>query len=131
MTMPTTSTRTTPAVVATGGALALLASALISPAGVESGPILCPFRLLTGIPCPACGLTRSWVHLAHGDLATSLSSHPVGPALMALTMLAAVAASAYAVTGRWLVRPRLLLGALVVLGIATGVFGVWRWIGLA
>lgn len=57
---------------------ALLAAALIPLPVVEHGPILCPFRLLTGIPCPSCGLTRSWVALMHGDLGQSLAFHPLG-----------------------------------------------------
>lgn len=112
------------------GAAALLAAALIPAGGVDSGPVLCPFRLLTGIPCPACGLTRSWVHLAHGDVASSLANHPIGPALMLLTLVATVVAGIHLVTRRWLVRPRHLTQALLVLAVATGVFGVWRWIDL-
>lgn len=67
--------------------LAGLAVAVAVPsADVESGPVLCPFRLLTGLPCPACGLTRSWVYLAHGQVGESFAAHPLGPA----TVLAAV-----------------------------------------
>jgi hypothetical protein len=47
----------------------------------------CAFRGLTGIPCPACGSTRSLVHLAHGDI---LSAALMNPCLV-LLMLAAFA----------------------------------------
>jgi hypothetical protein len=41
-------------------------------------PGLCAFYELTGIPCPGCGLTRSWVSALHGDLGASLTHHPLG-----------------------------------------------------
>lgn len=43
------------------------AGALLSPHAVESGPILCPFRALTGLPCPLCGSVRAFTLLMHGD----------------------------------------------------------------
>jgi hypothetical protein len=52
-------------------------------------PGLCIFRGLLGIDCPGCGLTRSWVALAHGDLGASLSYHLLGPALFAFVLLQA------------------------------------------
>jgi hypothetical protein len=48
---------------------------------------MCPFRLATGLPCPGCGLTRSWVFIAHGDFGAALRANPFGY----LTMAAAVA----------------------------------------
>jgi len=45
------------------------------------------FRNVTGRPCPGCGLTRSWVALARGDIAASFRFHRLGW----LTMLYAVA----------------------------------------
>lgn len=41
-------------------------------------PELCQSRALFGWECPGCGLTRSFVYLAHGDLAASLGVHRVG-----------------------------------------------------
>ena len=41
-------------------------------------PPLCGSRALFGIECPGCGLTRSWVALAHGDLQRSLAFHRLG-----------------------------------------------------
>ena len=41
-------------------------------------PGFCTFRSLTGIPCPGCGLFRSMVTAAHGDVAKSLEYHRLG-----------------------------------------------------
>ena len=66
-------------------AMAALLVAAIMPRGwVEAGPSLCPFRLASGLPCPGCGLTRSVVALAHGDLSASLYYHPLGPVFVAV-----------------------------------------------
>ncbi|MFN8522077.1 MAG: DUF2752 domain-containing protein [Chloroflexota bacterium] len=56
---------------------------------LESAPVLCPFRVLTGLPCPGCGMTRSVVAALHGDLSTSLFYHPLGPVMLALALLLA------------------------------------------
>ncbi len=67
---------------------AVLTAALLRPVAAGSGgrlsvagvalPGVCAFREATGIPCPGCGLTRSWVAALHGDLAGSLRFHPLG-----------------------------------------------------
>jgi hypothetical protein len=49
-------------------------------------PELCGSRVLFRIECPGCGLTRSFIALAHGDLAASLAYHRVGW-LLALAVL--------------------------------------------
>lgn len=54
-------------------------------AGVPSPPV-CLFNGLTGIPCPGCGLTRSWVSAVHGDLAGSLAHHPLGWLILAYAL---------------------------------------------
>jgi len=45
----------------------------------------CGFYSLTGVPCPACGLTTSFVHLAHGDWVSAALANPVGVPLCLLT----------------------------------------------
>jgi hypothetical protein len=45
---------------------------------------LCPFRALTGIPCPVCGSTTAAVHLGHLDIAGAMRANP-------FTLLAAAA----------------------------------------
>lgn len=54
---------------------ALLAPTLLRPDG--HGPVLCPFRRITGVWCPGCGMTRAFGWLAHGDLHQSLRYHPL------------------------------------------------------
>ncbi len=83
------------ALVATIAVGALGAAALISPETVDDGPVLCPFRLVTGLPCPGCGLTRSWVHLLHGQVGDATAANPFGivALLVAVGFVAAVASS--------------------------------------
>jgi hypothetical protein len=87
---PARRTPVTTSLVAAGAAAALGAAFWISPDHVEDGPVICPFRRLTGLPCPGCGLTRSWVYLAHGWWRESLAAHPFG-------IVAVVAAAALVV----------------------------------
>jgi len=41
-------------------------------------PDTCAFKNLTGIPCPGCGLTRSIVAAAHGEIRESILHHRLG-----------------------------------------------------
>jgi hypothetical protein len=54
-----------PALIA-AGCLPFAAAALIEREGVE---LVCPFRELSGLPCPLCGATRAFALAGRGDLA--------------------------------------------------------------
>ena len=41
-------------------------------------PVLCPLRVLTGLPCPGCGTTRAVFELGSGRPITSLLLNPLG-----------------------------------------------------
>lgn len=43
-----------------------------------NGPVGCVLRATTGIPCPACGMTRAVVATLHGDLSASIGYSPFG-----------------------------------------------------
>ncbi|MFL5241991.1 MAG: DUF2752 domain-containing protein [Gemmataceae bacterium] len=49
----------------------------------------CTFKVVTGYPCPSCGLTTSFALLMKGDIANSLRANAVGT-LLALFWLALI-----------------------------------------
>ncbi len=98
-------------------------------------PPTCWVRTVLHVPCPGCGLTRSFVYLAEGDWRRSLQEHPLGwlLALAALAQipyrLAALARPDWPVfRSRW---PKLFGYSLLVLLIATGLarLGWLAWSG--
>lgn len=78
----------TPLIVGAGG---LIVACALSPSSIGDGPVVCPFRTLTGLPCPGCGLTRSWVYLAHGWWGHALAANPFG-IVLAVAVIALVCA---------------------------------------
>jgi hypothetical protein len=46
--------------------------------GFSTGPSLCLFRNITGLPCPFCGSTRSVGHILQGEFSAALFSNPLG-----------------------------------------------------
>jgi hypothetical protein len=87
--------RETSVIAAVTGAGALVTAASLDPSTVDDGPVLCPFRVLTGLPCPGCGLTRSWVHLAHGQWDAAWFANPFGiVSMLAVTVFVVAVAVA-------------------------------------
>ncbi|MCR4924353.1 MAG: DUF2752 domain-containing protein [Lachnospiraceae bacterium] len=39
----------------------------------------CPFKLLFGIPCPCCGMTRAFISVSKGDIREAFFFHPLWP----------------------------------------------------
>jgi hypothetical protein len=104
---------------------AVAAAALVAVASIAgamtAAPTLCPVALLTGTPCPGCGMTRAVVALARGDLRASWAAHPLA-ALVVVEGAVVAASGALQRLGR-IVRPParhvtwaagLTAGALVV-----------------
>ena len=81
-----TDTRPTWAIAAVPAAVAVYAF----PRALTHGPVLCPFRRITGHPCPTCGMTRSAVAFLHGDLSASFHAHPFGPLVFLIAIAWAV-----------------------------------------
>jgi hypothetical protein len=47
----------------------------------------CNFYVVTGLPCPSCGMTTSFALLLHGDLRNSLRANAVGTLLAGFGLL--------------------------------------------
>ncbi|KAF0969021.1 MULTISPECIES: DUF2752 domain-containing protein [Mycobacteriales] len=115
-------------VVGLAGTAAVAAACVLTPAGIAAGPGICPFAMTTGLPCPGCGLTRSWVALMHGDVAESFRFNVFGPILLVLTAVTVVFAAVTLVR-----RRRMPLDGWrdIVLGRAGAVLlGAWLSYGL-
>src|SRR5437588_3628142 len=50
---------------------------------------MCQFKTVTHLPCPGCGLTRSFIGMAHLDAARAARFHPLGLVLFPLTLFVA------------------------------------------
>ena len=46
----------------------------------------CTFLVVTGLPCPSCGLTTSFSLMVHGDPFPSFRANPAGPILLLFTL---------------------------------------------
>jgi len=96
---------------------------------------ICPFHLLTGLPCPGCGLGRAFCALTWGDPLAALRYHLLGPLIYLGFVLALLRSLGEIVAGRPLLLPPglrrwanplalvLLVGVVVVWGIRLA--GVW------
>jgi hypothetical protein len=83
-----------------------------------NGPVLCPFRLATGLPCPFCGMTRSLVALGQGRLDASFDLAPLGPFVSLVAVAAGTAALTALARGRPMRWPQwsLAVGAVLLAG---------------
>jgi hypothetical protein len=83
----------------------------------EPLPELCYLRRFTGMECPGCGMTRSFISLGHGDVVSAWRFNPAGVLLFGLF----VAQIPYRSLQLWRIRrgepewcPRVLFAALTV-----------------
>lgn len=68
-------------------AAGLLALSLTPVSLIERLPVTCPSRLLLGIECYGCGMTRALAHLLHGNPMLSARFHPHATAWLALLLV--------------------------------------------
>jgi hypothetical protein len=92
--------------------LMLLAAVLLPLVPGHAG-VICPLRLMFGIPCPLCGMTTSVVATSRGRFTEAVAANPAG----VLAVIAAVAIL--------LLRPRRLRVPLLVA--AVSVAAMWAY----
>ena len=56
----------------------------------KNGPILCTFRLITGLPCPFCGTTRGLALVSQGRIIDSVHLNPLAVLVTALFLIWAI-----------------------------------------
>jgi hypothetical protein len=83
--------------------------------------------MLTGFPCPGCGITKSLVYFYEGDIYKSLSYHILGPFVIAFCVLTIALLSAELITRKeyfnsWLYSKKLAYA----LGIFLAVYHIIR-----
>jgi Protein of unknown function (DUF2752) len=105
----------------------LLPLLFVHDAHFEHGQSLCPFKALTGFPCPGCGITKSLVFLYKGDLARSVHYHVLGIPLALFCVAVIIVALVELSNGRRYFRSLLYSKRLAWgLGIGLGVYHMFR-----
>ena len=100
-----------------GWLLAPVLALLVATEASRLGLVLCPFRLITHLPCPGCGMTRALLALFHGDLHSALTIHPLSPFAAAL------------LSGWWVNNLLLALGRPKAVNVPDAVTRLW-WVAL-
>jgi hypothetical protein len=65
---------------------------------LETAQSFCPLKMLTGFPCPGCGITKSLVYCYEGDLQKSLQYHILGPFVILFCLATIVVLSTELIT---------------------------------
>ena len=89
---------------------------------LETDQSFCPFKMLTGFPCPGCGITKSLVYFYQGDLYKSISYHILGPFVIAFCIVTVLVLTLELITKkeyftRLLYNRRLAYGLAIFLGV--------------
>ena len=89
---------------------------------LETDQSFCPFKMLTGFPCPGCGITKSLVYFYSGDIYKSLQYHILGPFVIAFCILTIVLLTTELITGReyfsrWFYSKKLAYGLAIFLAV--------------
>ena len=73
----------------------------------DTGPetSICFSRRVLDLPCPGCGLTRAFAHLAKGEWTAALVAHPLAPVLVVEFLLIWLAWGRAALRGLPVPRP--------------------------
>ncbi len=105
--------------------LGLVAAALLTDDG---GPVICPFRAMTGLPCPTCGLLRTAHHLLGGHIASAFAVNPFDALAMLVGAPVVLAVGIANRLGGWAVRFSLSSRERRIAWLVLGAFMLANWI---
>ena len=103
---------------------------LLSPLGSHLSRWLpvCAFKQWLGLPCPACGTTRSALALAHFDLTAALAVNPLITLAWALRVGGGLLAGLLVLAGRQVPEPPSRLPAWARVGVVVLVLANWAYL---
>jgi len=81
--------------------IAAAGSLLLRPFWLALGPLVpaCPFRAITGVPCPTCGTTHAALALLNGRVGDSFAANPLAAAAGIAFLLGGLVAPAWVSLG--------------------------------
>ena len=101
------------------GALAIFALVLLTDAKgfvhwLETHLLSCPFKQLTGLDCPGCGLQRSLIALLKGDVVASFNFYPPMLAILALMLFALLHLKFEFKNGAFVIKLLYILATIII-----------------
>lgn len=117
-----------------GCLLIVVVAAVLPPQGFllpNGKPVpMCQFKEVTHLPCPGCGLTRSFVGMAHLDPELAFRFHPVGalvfPAVVVLALMLPLPKTRERAAA-WIERhPFAVNAVMIALAITFTLYGIGR-----
>lgn len=78
-----------PALVA-GVVLVVFGLTVAASISVVEGPVICPLRVVTGLPCPSCGLLRSTNAVMRGHVGAAFATNPLDTVFLLLVVPVAI-----------------------------------------
>jgi hypothetical protein len=103
----------------------------LTPPGVpDENTALCLMRRLTGLPCPTCGMTRSFCAMGRGEVGEAFALQPLGPVLYVVFAVVMFRSAVIAIRGRprmdWVARA-LIVSIPLLAGAAAVAWCVRMW----
>ncbi len=99
----------------------------------DTTPDLCLFKIVTGLPCPSCGSTRSVLSLINGNLMDAVKINPLGLIIAAILLFSPFWLAYDLITGReslyrnYLKAEALLRRPLVAAPLILLLLANWVW----
>ncbi len=85
----------------------------------------CGVWMVTGQPCPSCGMTTAWAHATRGNLIASAQSNAGGLLLACSAMVSVVWLLGSAIRGQWIIQPHVPTILMLMMIVVVVTLGHW------